>query len=63
MDDGILGTVVGLGIAGIGLGIVAKMVNDVSKTKHCKKCKKTVPVTHNHNGKDTFLTMPNFNFK
>lgn len=54
--DGMIGAVVGLGIAGIGLGIVAKMVNDVSKTKYCKKCKKTVPMPHNHKGKETFLT-------
>jgi hypothetical protein len=63
--DGLLGAVVGLGIAGIGLGIVAKMVNDVTKTtktKYCKKCKKTVSVPHDHNGKDSFL-IPNFNIR
>ena len=56
--DGMIGAVVGLAIAGIGLGRVAKMVNDVSndmKTKYCKKCKKTVPMPHNHKGKDSFL--------
>lgn len=59
--DGLLGAVVGLGIAGIGLGIVGKMVNDVT-TKYCKKCKKTVSTPHNHNDKDSFL-IPNFNIK
>jgi hypothetical protein len=62
IDDGLLGAVVGLGIAGIGLGIVAKMVNDVGNTtKYCRKCKRTVPTSHNHKRKDTFLT-PSFNF-
>ena len=62
--DGLLGAVVGLGVAGIGLGIVGKMVNDVTttKTKYCKKCKKTVPLPHNHNGKDSFL-IPSYNLR
>jgi hypothetical protein len=61
IDDGLLGAVVGLGIAGIGLGIVAKMVNDVSETKYCRKCKRTVSLPHNHKRKDTFLTS-SFNY-
>ena len=62
IDDGLLGAVVGLGIAGIGLGIIGKMVNDANKTKYCSKCKQTVSLPHNHKRKDPFLT-PNFNFK
>tara|TARA_B110000438_G_scaffold3908_1_gene3931 strand:+ start:22033 stop:22221 length:189 start_codon:yes stop_codon:yes gene_type:complete len=61
IDDGLLGAVVGLGIAGIGLGIIGKMVNDVNKTKYCSKCNKTVSLPHNHKGKAQFLT-PSFNF-